>query len=183
MELLGGPRPLSVQDARFFMHLESSPMPISSVSAPPIVNQGLPLAIGREQSVAQPEQRNKPAPDEASRVNRDGTQPGKLQRFAAEAGKNLWFIPGMSNVLLGIAKAKSNGESAVSGALAGFNKTCADGFDQALVGAATGDYKAVAKGYFDAVRKNDATPSAVKTGLHEASDAVGLATALSAKKA
>ncbi|CRN03558.1 hypothetical protein [Pseudomonas sp. 34 E 7] len=158
-------------------------MPISSaVSGHSIINQGLPPAGGREQPVAQPGQRIGPARHEASHVNRDGTQPGKLQRFAAEAGKNLWFIPGMSNVLLGIAKAKSNGESAVSGALAGFNKTCTDGFDQALVGAATGDYKAVAKGYFDAVRKNEATPGSVKTGLHEVSDAVGLATALRAGK-
>jgi len=153
-------------------------MPISSaVSGHFPINQGLP-----QQPVAQPGQRTAPTRHEAYHVNRDGTQPGKFQRFAAEAGKNLWFIPGMSNVLLGIANAKSNGESAVSGALAGFNKTCADGFDQALVGAATGDYKAVAKGYFDAVRKNEATPGSVKTGLHEVSDAVGLATALRAGK-
>ncbi|AZE87833.1 hypothetical protein [Pseudomonas orientalis] len=154
----------------------------SAVSAHSLINQGLPLAIGREQSVAQPEQRMGPSQHEAGPVNRNGTRPGKLERFAAEASKNLWFFPGMSNVLSGIAKARSNGESAVSGALAGFNKTCTDGFGQALVGAATGDYKAVAKGYFDAVRKNDATPASVKTGLHEVSDAVNLVTALRAKQ-
>lgn len=155
---------------------------LSAVSAHSLINQGLSLAIGREQSVAKPEQRMGPARHGADPVNRNGTQAGILQRFAAEVGKNLWFIPGISSVLLGIAKAKSNGESAVSGALAGFNKTCTDGFVQALVGAATGDYKAVATGYFDAVRKNDATPGPVKIRLHQVSDALSLATALRAKK-
>lgn len=123
-----------------------------------------------------------PAQHDATHAKRQGSQPGKFQRFAAEVGKNLWFIPGMSNVLLGAAKAKPGLDGVVSGALDGFHKTREDGFDKALLGAATGDYKAIATGYLDAVIKNEATPESVKKALREGSGLLNLAATLRQQK-
>ncbi|MDQ0738808.1 hypothetical protein QF045_001668 [Pseudomonas sp. W4I3] len=123
-----------------------------------------------------------PAQHDAIHGKPHGTQPGKFQRFAAEVGKNLWFIPGMSNVLLGVAKAKPGLEGAVSGALDGLQKTRTDGFDRALLGAATGDYKAIASGYLDAVTKNEATPQSVKKTLRETTGLLNLAATLRQQK-
>lgn len=104
-----------------------------------------------------------------SHVKRDGTNKDNLPWFAGEAGKKLWFIPGVSNALQGAANADSGFDATVSGALAGVQKTREDGFDKALAGAATGDIKAVAKGYVDTLVKNEATPASVKEALQEVS--------------
>ncbi|WP_300630562.1 hypothetical protein [Pseudomonas sp.] len=150
----------------------------SAVSAVPLIDQGPSRAMGREQSVAQPEHRLRPAHHDAVHTGRTDAQPGKAQRFAAEVGKNLWFIPGMSNVLLGAAKAKPGLDGAISGALDGVHKTREDGFDTALLGASTGNYKAVAKGYVGAVIKNEATPESVKKALREGTGLLNLAATL-----
>ena len=52
-------------------------------------------------------------------------------------------------------------EGAIKGAKAGFDKTRADGFDQALGSAAKGNIWGVLKGYASAVNKNEATPELV----------------------
>ena len=108
-----------------------------------------------------------------SHVKRDGTNKDNFSWLAGEAGKKLWFIPGLSNVLQGVGNADSGLEAKVSGALAGFQKTREDGFDKALAGAATGDITAAAKGYVEALVKNDATPAVVKDVMHEVSNWIG----------
>jgi hypothetical protein len=158
------------------MHLESSLMSnISAAFAPPFIHHGMPAAINLEP-------RMRPAQHQASQAHHDGTQPGKFQRFAAETAKNMWFIPGMSNILQGIAKGRPGIDGAISGALDGFRKTREDGFDKALLGAASGDYKAMAEGYVSAVVKNEATPESVKKGLCEGSALLDLAAMLRQQK-
>ena len=101
-------------------------------------------------------------------VKADGTNKDNLQWLAGEAGKRTWFIPGLSNILLGIGDSDSGVEGAIKGAKAGFDKTRADGFDQALGSAAKGNIWGVLKGYASAVNKNEATPELVKTVLNKA---------------
>ena len=101
-------------------------------------------------------------------VKADGTNKDNLQWLAGEAGKRTWFIPGLSNILLGIGDSDSGVEGAIKGAKAGFDKTRADGFDQALGSAAKGNIWGVLKGYASAVNKNEATPELVTTVLNKA---------------
>lgn len=148
-----------------------------------------PTAVPRAQALdevhktIQSEQSTASQPHWAKRGQGDqSSQKNSLQRFAAQAGKNLWFIPGMSNVMQGIANAKPGADGAISGALAGFHKTRVDGFDKALVGAVTGDYKAAAEGLRDAVIKNQATPDSFKSALSEGTSLLALAAVLRQKK-
>lgn len=101
-------------------------------------------------------------------VKADGTNKDNLQWASGEAGKRTWFIPGLSNILLGIGDADQGLVGALKGAKDGFDKTRADGFDQALESAAQGDIWGVLKGYASAVKKNEATPELVKTVLNKA---------------
>ncbi|WP_124406387.1 MULTISPECIES: hypothetical protein [unclassified Pseudomonas] len=166
-----------MQDALSLMLLESSLMSnISAAFGPSIIHQGASAAIDPEQRMQSAQHHH------TSHAYRDGTPPGKFQRFAADAAKSLWFIPGMSNVLQGIAKAKPGLDGTISGALDGFRKTREDGFDKALLGAVTGDYHAIANGYLNAVVRNDATPESVKKGLREGSGLLDLAATLRQQK-
>ena len=101
-------------------------------------------------------------------VKADGTNKDNLQWAASAAGKRTWFIPGLSNILLGIGNADQGVVGALKGAKDGFDKTRVDGFDQALASAARGNIWGVVKGYASAVNKNEATPELVKTVLNKA---------------
>ncbi|WP_238344533.1 hypothetical protein [Pseudomonas lactis] len=100
-------------------------------------------------------------------VRADGTNKDNLQWVASAAGKRTWFIPGLSNILLGIGNADQGVAGALKGAKDGFDKTRVDGFDQALDSAARGNIWGVVKGYASAVNKNEATPEQVKTVLNK----------------
>ncbi|WP_140865127.1 hypothetical protein [Myxococcus xanthus] len=71
-------------------------------------------------------------------VKADGSNKDNFQWFAGEAGKRLWFLPGVSNVLTGIG----NSEGGVKGVFEG----AAKGYFNTLKGAAEGVIGAVGKG-------------------------------------
>ena len=100
-----------------------------------------------------------------SHVRSDGTNKGNFQWGLGEAGKNTWFFPGLSNILLGAGNGEGTPQGVLGGAWDGFQKTRADGFDEALVGARTGNITAIVRGYRKAVVKNEATPQLVKDFL------------------
>ncbi|WNZ63919.1 hypothetical protein QEG98_09600 [Myxococcus sp. MxC21-1] len=52
-------------------------------------------------------------------VKADGSNKDNFQWFAGEAGKHLWFLPGVSNALTGIG----NSEGGFKGAATGYFKT------------------------------------------------------------
>lgn len=100
-----------------------------------------------------------------SHVKADGSNKDNFQWFAGEVGKNLWFIPGVSNVLTGIG----NSEGGFLGALEG----AAGGVLQTWKGAAEGILGAVTKGrinpaslalgaYAGALGQTEAAPQPVK---------------------
>lgn len=101
-----------------------------------------------------------------SHVRGNGTNKDNLQWASGEAGKRTWFIPGLSNILLGIGDSDSGLVGAIKGAKAGFDKTRVDGFDHALASAKRGDILGVLKGYANAVKNNEATPQVVKSALN-----------------
>lgn len=71
-------------------------------------------------------------------VKADGSNKDNFQWFAGEAGKHLWFLPGVSNVLTGIG----NSEGGVKGVFEG----AAKGYFNTLKGAAEGVIGAIGKG-------------------------------------
>lgn len=106
-------------------------------------------------------------------VRADGSNKDNLQWAAGQAGKELWFVPALSNMLFGVEKSASSFDSVVAGAMAGLDKTMSDGLGQALTGAVTGDFGAVLQGSADMFRKNEATPEAVKAALDACRDFSG----------
>jgi hypothetical protein len=98
-------------------------------------------------------------------VKADGSNKDNFQWFAGEAGKHLWFLPGVSNVLTGIG----NSEGGFVGALEG----AAGGVLQTWKGAAEGILGAVTTGrvnpaslalgaYAGALGETEAAPQVVK---------------------
>ncbi|AKQ66073.1 hypothetical protein A176_002985 [Myxococcus hansupus] len=71
-------------------------------------------------------------------VKADGSNKDNFQWFAGEAGKHLWFLPGVSNVLTGIG----NSEGGVKGVFEG----AAKGYLNTIKGAAEGVAGAFTKG-------------------------------------
>ena len=98
-------------------------------------------------------------------VRKDGTNKDNVQWAAGEAGKRTRFIPGLSNILLGIGDSEPGVIGAIKGAKAGFDKTRADGFDEALASATRGDLVGVVKGYINAVKNNEAKPNEAQSTL------------------
>ncbi|WP_248134402.1 hypothetical protein [Pseudomonas sp. W2Jun17] len=98
-------------------------------------------------------------------VTQGGANKDNLQHVSGKIGKRTWFIPGLSNILLGISDSNAGLAEAVKGAKKGFDKTRADGFDQALFSAARGNLVGVVQGYVNAVKHNQATPDLVKSKL------------------
>ncbi|QJI32758.1 hypothetical protein HKK55_19520 [Pseudomonas sp. ADAK18] len=103
-------------------------------------------------------------------VRPNGTNKGNLQGLASQAGQSLWFVPGLSNILQGVGNAEGGLGGVKSGVEAGIEKTRADGFDKAMAGAASGDVKAMVKGYAETMIKNEATPESVKEALKQVSE-------------
>lgn len=102
-------------------------------------------------------------------VRKDGTNKDNVQWAAGEAGKRTRFIPGLSNILLGIGDSEPGVIGAIKGAKAGFDKTRADGFDEALASATRGDLVGVVKGYINAVKNNEAKPNEAQSALDKIS--------------
>ncbi|WP_224246252.1 hypothetical protein [Hyalangium gracile] len=98
-------------------------------------------------------------------VKADGSNKDNFQWFAGEAGKHLWFLPGVSNVLTGIG----NSEGGVGGVFKG----AAEGVLNTWKGAAEGVVGAFTKGrvnpasllfgaYTGALSQTEAAPQPVK---------------------
>ena len=102
-------------------------------------------------------------------VRKDGTNKDNVQWAAGEAGKRIRFVPGLSNILLGIGDSEPGVIGAIKGAKAGFDKTRADGFDEALASATRGDLVGVVKGYINAVKNNEAKPNEAQSALDKIS--------------
>ena len=102
-------------------------------------------------------------------VRTDGTNKDNVQWAAGEAGKRTRFIPGLSNILLGIGDSEPGVIGAIKGAKAGFDKTRADGFDEALASATRGNLVGVVKGYINAVKNNEAKPNEAQSALDKIS--------------
>ncbi|MCF5040008.1 hypothetical protein GIW79_06020 [Pseudomonas sp. PA-7-1E] len=102
-------------------------------------------------------------------VRKDGTNKDNVQWAAGEAGKRTRFIPGLSNILLGIGDSEPGVIGAIKGAKAGFDKTRADGFDEALASATRGNLVGVVKGYINAVKNNEAKPNEAQSTLDKIS--------------
>ena len=102
-------------------------------------------------------------------VRKDGTNKDNVQWAAGEAGKRTRFIPGLSNILLGIGDSEPGVIGAIKGAKAGFDKTRADGFDEALASATRGNLVGVVKGYINAVKNNEAKPNEAQSALDKIS--------------
>lgn len=102
-------------------------------------------------------------------VRKDGTNKDNVQWAAGEAGKRTGFIPGLSNILLGIGDSEPGVIGAIKGAKAGFDKTRADGFDEALASATRGNLVGVVKRYINAVKNNEAKPNEAQSALDKIS--------------
>jgi len=102
-------------------------------------------------------------------VRKDGTNKDNVQWAAGEAGKRTRFIPGLSNILLGIGDSEPGVIGAIKGAKAGFDKTRADGFDEALASATRGNLVGVVKRYINAVKNNEAKPNEAQSALDKIS--------------
>ncbi|RKH66171.1 hypothetical protein [Corallococcus llansteffanensis] len=71
-------------------------------------------------------------------VKADGSNKDNFQWFAGEAGKALWFLPGVSNVLTGIGNSEGGFKGVLEGAATGYFNT--------LKGAAEGVVGSITKG-------------------------------------
>lgn len=98
-------------------------------------------------------------------VRSDGSNKDNLQWVAGVAGRWLWPMPLVSNMLFGIERSDPDLGSIIAGAKAGMDKTMNDGLGQALTGVVSGDFGAVVQGATDMLRKNEATPETVKAVL------------------
>lgn len=87
------------------------------------------------------------------------------QTVAGDIGRHTWFIPGLSNMLLGAEKSDGSVGGVLDGLKNGFDKTLNDGLGTSLSGAASGNLLSVIKGYGEAVMNNEATPKLVRTVL------------------
>ncbi|RKH12451.1 hypothetical protein D7V97_08420 [Corallococcus sp. CA053C] len=71
-------------------------------------------------------------------VKADGSNKDNFQWFAGEAGKALWFLPGVSNVLTGVGNSEGGFKGVLEGAATGYLNT--------LKGAAEGVLGSITKG-------------------------------------
>ncbi|MCP3097857.1 hypothetical protein LZ198_03095 [Myxococcus sp. K15C18031901] len=69
-------------------------------------------------------------------VKADGSNKDNFQWFAGEAGKHLWFVPAVSNVLTGIGNSEGGLKGVLEGAATGYLKTL-KGAAEGVVGAIT----------------------------------------------
>ncbi|ADO70013.1 hypothetical protein [Stigmatella aurantiaca] len=98
-------------------------------------------------------------------VKKDGSNKDNFQWFAGEAGKNLWFIPGVSNVLTGIGESEGGALGAIEGGLGGMVKTwkgAAEGVIGSLMGGKPNPLSMALGAYTGALQETDAAPDVVK---------------------
>ncbi|WP_348749006.1 hypothetical protein [Pseudomonas rhodesiae] len=88
-----------------------------------------------------------------------------LQKLAGDIAQHTWFIPGLSNMLSGVAGADKSLDGVVKGLVSGFDKTMMDGLGTAIEGAANKDVVSIFKGYGQAVKHNASTPEQIKSAL------------------
>jgi len=98
-------------------------------------------------------------------VKKDGSNKDNFQWFAGEAGKHLWFMPGVSNVLTGIGNSEGGAGGAILGGLGGVVQTW-KGAAEGLIGAVgTGKINpasALLGAYTGALGQTEAAPQEVK---------------------
>jgi len=88
-----------------------------------------------------------------------------FQWFAGEVGKNLWFIPGLSNVMTGIGNSEGGFLGALEGAAGGVLQTWKGAAEGVLDSVKTGRINPVSLGlgaYTGALGQTEAAPQAVK---------------------
>ncbi|WP_395807169.1 hypothetical protein [Archangium minus] len=98
-------------------------------------------------------------------VKKDGSNKDNFQWFAGEAGKKLWFIPGVSNVLTGIGESEGGFLGALEGGLGGVVKTwkgAAEGVFGALTTGRVNPLSMALGAYTGALGETDAAPEEVK---------------------
>ncbi|MFE8600189.1 polyadenylate binding domain-containing protein [Archangium violaceum] len=98
-------------------------------------------------------------------VKKDGSNKDNFQWFAGEAGKHLWFIPGVSNVLTGIGNSEGGVKGVIEGGLGGVVKTwkgAAEGVIGALGTGKVNPASALLGAYTGALGETEAAPQQVK---------------------
>jgi hypothetical protein len=104
-----------------------------------------------------------------SHVKADGSNKDNFQWFAGEAGKALWFVPGVSNVLTGIGNSEGGALGAIEGGLGGAVKTlkgAAEGVIGSLTTGKINPASALLGAYTGALNETDAAPQVVKDTLN-----------------
>ncbi|MCY1032721.1 hypothetical protein OV207_14720 [Corallococcus sp. BB11-1] len=81
-------------------------------------------------------------------VKADGSNKDNFQWFAGEAGKALWFLPGVSNVLTGVGNSEGGFKGVLEGAATGYLNTL----------------KGVAEGVVGSITKGRANPASILFG-------------------
>ena len=100
-----------------------------------------------------------------SHVKEDGSNKDNFQWFAGEAGKNLWFLPGVSNVLTGIGNSEGGALGAIKGGLGGMVQTWKGAAEGVIGGLTTGKVNPLSMAlgaYTGALQETTAAPQAVK---------------------
>ncbi|MDC0713979.1 hypothetical protein POL68_36270 [Stigmatella sp. ncwal1] len=98
-------------------------------------------------------------------VKKDGSNKDNFQWFAGEAGKNLWFIPGVSNVLTGIGESEGGALGAIKGGLGGMVNTwkgAAEGVIGSLMSGKPNPLSMALGAYTGALQETEAAPEVVK---------------------
>ncbi|AKJ02493.1 hypothetical protein ATI61_108119 [Archangium gephyra] len=98
-------------------------------------------------------------------VKKDGSNKDNFQWFAGEAGKHLWFLPGVSNVLTGIGNSEGGVKGVIEGGLGGMVKTwkgAAEGVIGALGTGKVNPASALLGAYTGALGETEAAPQKVK---------------------
>jgi len=98
-------------------------------------------------------------------VKADGSNKDNFQWAAGEIGKNLWFIPGVSNVLTGIGNSDGGALGAIKGGLGGMVQTWKGAAEGIIGGLTTGKINPLSMAlgaYTGALQETTAAPQVVK---------------------
>ncbi|AEI68701.1 hypothetical protein [Corallococcus macrosporus] len=98
-------------------------------------------------------------------VKADGSNKDNFQWFAGEAGKHLWFLPGVSNVLTGIGDSEGGVKGAFEGAAKGYLNTVKGAAEGVLGAVTTGRINPASMifgGAMGALANTEAAPQPVK---------------------
>ncbi|WIG99530.1 hypothetical protein [Myxococcus sp. SDU36] len=98
-------------------------------------------------------------------VKADGSNKDNFQWFAGEAGKHLWFLPGVSNVLTGIGNSEGGVKGVFEGAAKGYLNTVKGAAEGVLGAVTTGRINPASMifgGAMGALANTEAAPQPVK---------------------